>query len=69
MILQRTFADLGITINQHSTLADAIAANEPTRAETLMIADLQRILRHLGEARDRFPGYFQTDQTSRKGLR
>lgn len=69
MILQRTFADPGITIDQHRTLANTIAANDPTRAETLMIAHLQRILRHLGEARDRFPGYFETDQTSRKVLR
>lgn len=61
--------DLGIVIGQHSALADAIAANDPTRAEALLISHLRRILHYVGEARDRFPDYFETDQDSRKVVR
>lgn len=53
--------DLDTIIKQHVAITDAIENGDAALAETRMIKHLRRIFDHIGEARERFPEYFEHD--------
>jgi DNA-binding GntR family transcriptional regulator len=51
--------DLPVVIDQHAAISDAIAAQDLGAAEDRMRLHLRRIFSYVGEARARFPAYFE----------
>lgn len=60
--------DLDAVITQHTAIVDAIEAGDSTVAEQRMIEHLRRIFENVGEARKKFPEFFETAQTRARGV-
>ena len=57
--------DIRLVLEQHKQIADAIESNKPSVAEAAMEQHLRRVLEYIGQAQEKFPEYFETNEPAR----